>query len=366
MTMKRLLLTIPLIASALALQAQTTQKLTASKINEYGLIYALPVTAIDCTVEAEKAVKQPGEFYRYAKKYLGLDPIVEPSATYTLKSVTLTPRGIADPDQRYLVQFKSGATPFMVISDTDFPLAVNVENPPIAPASSLPVAREAEPTILESDAATQAVTAEMLQSPSSAKRAELAAARIFELRQSRSDIISGTAESMPADGQAMQLALDNLNAQEAALTAMFVGTVQTSTQVSTFTIVPPADLKEEWNCVVARLSVLDGIVDSDNLCGDPLRLSLKVTSRGQLPKNEKGEEKRFPKGGLAYRIPGSASVEVSFMGNAVASADIDMAQLGIVFGLDPNLFSNKKDPAYAIFNPVTGAITEIGSAASKQ
>ena len=47
--------------------AQTTQKITATKANEYGIIYSLPTTVIDITVETETTVKKPGEFYKYAK-----------------------------------------------------------------------------------------------------------------------------------------------------------------------------------------------------------------------------------------------------------------------------------------------------------
>lgn len=359
--MKFTLLSILIAAIAFMAPAQTTQKLSATKVNEYGLIYTLPTTVVDITVETEKTVKTPGEFFRYAKKYLGLEPITESSHAYTLKSVIAYPRAVADTAERYLVQFKTGATPFIVVNENNFPLAVNTEKIVTIKTPEIPVAKEAKPTILQSPAAKQAITAEMLQSISSAKRAELAAARIFELRQSRSEIISGTAENMPSDGQAMKLALDNLAAQEAALTAMFIGTTQTSTQVSSFTITPPTDINADWDCVIARLSTLDGIVDADDLTGAPIRLSLKVTARGHLPKNEKGEVKRFPKGGLAYRIPGTATFTVSYEGEEQMSLTTDVAQYGVVFGLDPKLFTDKKAPAYTIFDPITGNIAEIGT-----
>ena len=360
--MRKSIIALSLAAVAITATAQTTQKLTATKINEYGLIYTLPTTVVDVTIEAEKTVSTPGEFFRYAKKSLAMTPIVEPSTVYTLKSINTSSRGIADQDERYLVQFKSGSAPFIMINDADFPLAINTDELPAGSEANLPVAQLAKPTILETAAAAQAMTAEMQQSTSSAKRAELAAARIFELRQSRSEIISGTADNMPADGQAMQLALDNLAAQEAALTAMFVGTIQTSTQVETFTVTPPADIQgTQWETIVARLSSLSGIVDADDLTGAPIRLTLNITERGRLPENEKGETKRFPKGGLAYRIPGTAEITINFNGNRITSSTIDVAQYGVVFGLDPNLFTDKKAPAYAIFNPVTGAITELGT-----
>ena len=45
---------------------------------------------------------------------------------------------------------------------------------------------------------------------------------------------------------------------------------------------------------------------------------------------------------------------------------IDAAQYGIVFGLDPKPFNDRKDPSYLILNPVTGAIRELGSVAVVQ
>ena len=51
--MKHQLTALLLAAAAMTACAQTTQKFTASKLNEYGLVYNLPLTAVDVTVEAE-------------------------------------------------------------------------------------------------------------------------------------------------------------------------------------------------------------------------------------------------------------------------------------------------------------------------
>ncbi len=346
--------------------AQTTQKFTASKINEYGLAYTLPVTAIDITLEAERTECTPGEFSRYARKYLGIDPITTPSVNHTLKSAVINSHGTPDAQERYLVQFKSGSAPYIVLTDTDLPLSINVNREP-QDTPSLPQPREAETDILSTPAAAQAMTAEMLQSPSSAKRAELAAARIYELRQNRADIISGQADQMPSDGQAMQLALDNINRQEEALTAMFIGTRRTSTQVRTYTVVPQtASQGSTATTVIARLSASQGLIDADDLSGAPVSMQFTVESRGTLPKNEKGEEKRFPKGGLAYCIPGTASITVSDDSATYAETRLPIAQLGIIFGLDPGLFTDKKAPAYATFDPATGGIITLGTITERQ
>jgi hypothetical protein len=353
-----------LALSCLVLQpcaAQTTQKLSASKANEYGLIYTLPLTVVDITIEAEHTECAPGEFYNYAKRLLGINnAITEASEQVNIKSITLTPRGVPNTANRWQVQFKAGATPFSVLNEAGCPLAVNTDKPAAAAEVKLPVAVAAEPTALETEAARQAVTQEMTRSSSTAKRAELAAERIFELRETRSDILSGQADNAPADGKAMQLVLDNLSAQEAALTAMFAGTTKTYTTVSTVTFEPESS--DVYNEVIARLSATKGIVDIDDLSGAPITLSMSVLDEGKLPVNENGETKRFPKGGFAYNIPGTALITINYNGRECLAQEVTLAQLGTTFGIDPAIFCDKKQPSKVLLSPTTGAITLLGPA----
>jgi hypothetical protein len=357
--MKFPILSLACLVATLPLSAQNTQKFSAKKANDYGLVYSLPTTVLDITIEADHVVKKPGEFYKYAKKYLNIDnPIAEQSDSWTVKSVTVNARGVANDNERYLMTFKGGSAPFLIMDNANLPLAINTENVtlPGSPVLPLPVALSQSP--LETEAARQAITEEMLQSQSSAKRAELAAQRIYELRQTRNDLISGQADHMPPDGTAMQIVMDNIAAQEAALTAMFVGTEQHSTAVKTITYTPGDEVTRQ---VLARISALDGIVGADDLSGDPVILSLNITQRGKMPVNEKGVTKEFPKDGVAYCIPGTAAIKISFRGKTVWDGSIDAAQYGVVFGLDPKLFNDKKAPAYLLLNPVTGAIKELGT-----
>ena len=75
--------------------AQSTQKFTAAKHNEYGLTYSLPTTHLRVTVEAEKTVKKAGPFYKYAKKYLGTDDVVtKDSQEWDLKTVDVASYGV--------------------------------------------------------------------------------------------------------------------------------------------------------------------------------------------------------------------------------------------------------------------------------
>ncbi len=359
--MKKYLFLALAALTLLSASAQKTTRLTASKDNEYGLIYTLPLTAFEVTVAVEKTVRTPGEFARYAEKYLADAPILTPSTSCRITQVVVNPTAYADTDERYLVTLKGAGAPSVIVTDANFPLSINDDG--YAPESDLlplPVAVEAKPTILERPEAKRAVTPEMIQSKSSAKRAQLAAAKIYELRTVRNDIISGQADGMPSDGAAMQLALDQLNLQEEALTAMFTGTVKTSVEVKTFKVSVPAE-GDPTRTVFARLSQSQGLVGPDDLSGAPLYITITPATTGELPLNEKGVAKTFPKGGVAYRIPGSADVSVSYDDKTLFNARFDVAQYGVIFGLDPSLFTSKKNPSYLHFNPLTGAIRELGT-----
>lgn len=361
-------LTIALAAVlGLTAGAQQTQRLTASKANEYGLIYTLPVTGVDITVAAEKTVETPGEFSQYARKYLNDTPILAPSVAWRITDVVIVPTSQADPSQEWLVTLKGGNAPFVMVSDAGFPISINDdEYQPQAPEVTLPQPVAAEPTILESREARQAVTPEMIQSRSSVKKAELAANKIYELRNYRNDIISGQADAMPSDGEAMKVALSQIARQEEALTAMFLGTRQTSVEVRTYHLDLPeadGDKMEAVRSVLARLSATEGLVPAADLSGAPIYVTVTPTHVGEMPLDDKGVAKTFPKGGVAYRIPGTADITVTYDGKTVAGKGIDVAQYGVVFGLDPSLFTNKKAPSYLHFNPMTGAVRELGTVA---
>ncbi len=356
-------ITLGLCALALcsaAAPAQNTQRLAATKANEYALVYSLPTTALSITLEAEVTTRKPGEFYKYAKRYLNIDnPITSESHSARLIGATVGTRGLANEEERYAVQFKSGAPTFMLLSPEGIPLAVNTEQTFKTPAVDLPVSKDAAPTPLETPAARQVVSQEMMQSQSTAKRAELASQAIFAIRQTRSELVSGQAETMPPDGKSLQLMLDNLEAQEQALMAMFVGTTSTRTDVATYTVVPDKELK---NYVLARLSPLDGLVGADDLSGAPVTLDITITAKGEFPLNDKGEAIPFPKNGFAYRIPGEARVSVSYDGETFADDNERIAQFGVVYGLSPSTIGDKKAPQYVILDPATGAVVETGAA----
>ena len=102
-------------------------------------------------------------------------------------------------------------------------------------------------------------------------------------------------------------------------------------------------------------------MDKNDLSGEPVYLSLTVTEKGELPVDEKGESKKLPKGAVMYCIPGKAEVTLKYKGNVIARESVEVSQFGVEHGLEPKMFTDKKSPAYVIFNPESGSIREIGT-----
>lgn len=354
---------ISLLAASMLLtpalsHAQLTRTLTADKHNEYGLVYSLPVTSVRFDIKARHTSYKAGRFFQYAKKYIGTDKVIaEDSDRWEIVSVTATPTGSADPANQYLMQFKPGALTYICVAEDGMILSINKEAdataaPAKAPAEKVETLQEA----VDPKEYLQYVNEDFLASQSSAKQAQMLSESLMEVRDSKISLTRGTAETMPTDGRQLELMLNSLSHQEAAMTAAFTGTTEVETVTRSFTFTP----QEEGKSMLLRMSDFAGFVDTDDYAGEPVYVNVEVTAKGELPVDAKGEEKKYPKDGVAYVIPGSARISLTMKGRDLWSGNVDCSQFGVVFGLQPSLFSDKKGRSFATFDPTNGALRQIG------
>jgi hypothetical protein len=354
-----ILLTI-VLASIMSVDAdaQQTKLLTADRHNEYGLVYTLPSTSLSIEVTATKEVRKRGPYYQYAKKYIGTDNVVKEDAEiWTINSVSVTPYGVPDNEHQYLMQLKAGALTYIGVDANGMLLTINQE-PEDATATIYD-----NPTNVITYTGKEYlkyVNEDFLASQSSAKQAQMLAANIMEVRDAKVSLTRGTADTMPSDGKQLELMLNSLQDQEESMMSAFTGTITRETVKHTYTYTPSESGKE----ILFRMSDFAGFVDADDYSGDPVYIIVDVTRHGELPVDAKGEEKKLPKDAVMYCIPGAADISIVLKGNTLFSKNIDFAQYGVLFGLNPALFTDKKEPSYAVFDSVTGALKEIGSVSS--
>lgn len=356
MRMKYLIFGLLLLTFSCA-SAQKTVRVNAIKANDYGVIYSLPKTSFEITLLVKKSTYQRGEFYPYAQRFLGVDnPITENRIEYTLESIEVANIGIPDKENSFMVEFRGRTVePFVYLREDGLIVTINAE----------PEA-EARPEVDLPEGTTATLnprryfSQETLMAGSTARQAELVARQIFELRRSRSDILSGEAESMPPDGNAYRVVMEEIDTQEKALTGLFAGSMETEYFTTTYTIIPDeADIQDQ---VIARFSQKLGPLDADNLAGEPITLSLTnktPTVPMQLSERDLKRLEDKLSEGIVYNVPGKADLLVTYQNRALVNREVDVVQFGSKDVLAKRMFENQKQPIRVYFYPELGAIRQI-------
>lgn len=353
--MKNLIIAVGLLIS-LPLFAQTkVVKRNALKSNNFGITYSLPKTSLIINAEVKKSTCKAGPYYKYAEKYLGVkDVVTEDKVFYELGKISLFNKGVPDPEQTYIVEFKSGTVaPYAYLTEDGLLCSINAEYTP--EESEMEVARKNKTKPMRvADASVY--SEELLMAGSVAKQAEVAAKQIYRIRESRLNILTGEADNLPPDGEAMKLVIQQLEEQEKALTNLFTGIVVEEISDYDVTLIPHDDLEKE---IIFRFSSLLGIVDVDDLGGTPVYLNLKATERAPVLDEKEAARKAKSLKGIVYNLPGKASVEIFMNKKTLYKGEVQITQFGTQEGLAPVMFEDKKAPVKVYFYPETGAIKQI-------
>lgn len=352
--MKNLIIIASLLLS-LPIMAQTkVVKKNAVKANNFGITYSLPKTSLVVDAEVTKVTCKAGPYYKYAEKYLGTkDAIAEDKVYYELGKVSLENKGVPDADNTYIVEFKGGTVaPYAYLTEEGLLCSINAEYAPETSANDA-AKKKTQAAGKEADAS---LSEELLMAGSTAKQAEIAAKQIYRIRESRLNILTGEADNLPPDGEAMKLVIQQLEEQEKALSNLFTGIRTKETTDYEVSIVPYDNLNKE---VLFRFSDQLGIVDADDLGGTPVYMDLKAIDRAPAMDPKEAEKKEKSMKGIIYNVPGKASVEISMNKKSLYKGEAQITQFGTREGLAPVMFEDKKAPVKVFFYPETGAIKQI-------
>lgn len=340
-----------LIMAPLTLCAQTEVVPYTPGITPEGVTYCLPRTVLRIDVLVEKTQYTPGEFAKYAERYLQVrNAGMEPAVTYTLKEIRLDACGKPDPDKIYTVRLKDKTpAPLIRLSRDGILLAINAEPQPSVPFPGYPTGKTG--TVYQS---RNYMTEEILMAGSAAKMAELCAQEIYNIRESKNSLNRGQADFMPADGKQMEIMTRNLEEQEAALTQLFTGYTLTETLTQTYYIDPADEVQQK---ILFRFSRKLGILDEDDLAGAPVCLNIRKETK--LPDTPADGKKKAPEG-IVYNMPGKAKVEITAAQETLQKADIAFGQFGNTGVLSRNLF-NKKMNVSVLFYDQTGGLRSVSA-----
>lgn len=349
--------------SPLTLSAQTVSSFYQPGVTAEGAVYFLPKTAVRVTVEVEKTTYTPGDLCQYAERYLRLrDVSPTPSVGYRITAIRQEPVAVADTTKRYAVKFdpRTSATNIR-LSDDGVLVGINTEvrgekqevrdytqpkNNSLTSHSS-PLTSKLNPR--------QFMSEDALAAGSTSKMAELIAQDIYEIRDSRNQLVRGQADNMPKDGEQLRLMLNQLNLQDRALTSLFAGTTVSDTTRHTFLIVPDKPMARK---VLFRFSQKLGLVDVDDLAGVPYYINIEDLSTVPAPEPVDPKKKLKPVSGIFVNVPGRLRSVISDAQRQVIASEFPAGQFGNVELLSGSLF-NKRYTTRLWLNPLSGAIERL-------
>ena len=349
--MKRKLFLAAMLCASLTMRAQTVVEPFVPGSTLEGVSYFLPQTAFRIIVIAEKTVTKPGDFNRYAERYLRLKNVPQTeSVQWKIRSITLEPYGIPDKTKAYSIKIKSKTVaPLVGLSRDGLLLSINTD-----------AEEETLPALPESEAAPKPenprnyMTQEILAAGSTAKMAELCAQEIYDIRESRNALIRGEADNTPKDGVQLKLMLDQLDKQAAVLESLFRGTQQTGTEVFTLTYVPTKETERE---ILFRFSSRLGLVDTDDLAGEPVYVSVKRMESlpETVPNEQTAKKKEKMEKGVYYNVPARMKLTIADLQKKYVETEMPMGQFGTVEILSNTLFDKKTTTRVTFFQSTGGA-----------
>lgn len=323
-----------------------------------GVNYFLPKTQLRITFVADKASTIPGEFAPFADRYLRQPNVpTAQSVEWSIKEVLLDAVGVPDSTKAFNIKLKAKTSaPLVNLTDDGLLLSVNTEAEP-EPKTPLPKAVPAPKPVNGRDFMTH----EILAAGSTAKMAQLTAEEIYDLKDSRNALIRGEADNTPKDGAQLKLMLDNLDAQIFALESLFKGQTLTGTEVQTLVFEPSADpSKLGQRQLLCRFSRRLGLVDADDLSGEPVWMTIKPM--GNLPvaadDAEVAKKKAKMEQGLWVNQPARVMIIAEMAGKTILTTEASICQLGTTEVLSDALFNKKLDTRVTFYQH-TGSVKNI-------
>lgn len=327
--------------------------------NEPVLVYHMPLTQLLLTAEYDEVVTEVGQFYQYSERYLGTkDVITKAERLFVLKGVTFRPIACADTSRTYVLQDKSGKLQLLSLTPFGTLAGFNLSRPqeerkPHCEHPEPPFGSQPETFIGTEATRLMPLLEEQMMASSMAKMAEGAAKQIYRIREMRLNLLAGEVDKAPADGEALQHMLQEMDRREQELTALFVGrrTVIHHKHLITYTPKSAAVKKEE--CILFRFSKYYGVVANDDLSGEPVKLKMSKTVH-QLVTPDKPSKKADAS--LYYNLPGQGDLIITYGDRELVNHPIDVAQWGVSVPLSSTLML---DTPKITFCPLTGAIVSI-------
>ena len=336
----------------------------ASATPTEGVIYSLPQTGIRVYIKATRERFVNGPFYLYAPKMLGIENAPSASSDrWNMDEMRIEAFSEPDPDQVH----KALGQAAQLVSLTESGILAGI-NTTIQVKESGILTQQFLTKNLDNQVkfTDMSIWSYFPQSDSTKsfkmvsgnieQKAAEAAETIFNLRNSRFNLLTNANDEPLPDGKSFEVMAEELGKMEENYLSLFIGKSSKQTYNFSFEYIPGSKtMKGE---VFFRFSEDRGVLPKSDLSGRPIVIEVNksedlASKQSVLSSSENPEA---GKSGIFYRMPGMAEIRILDGSTQLAGARVPIAQFGTTAPIPENLL----DGNYKLeFYPNTGAIKSI-------
>ena len=314
-------------------------------------IYVLPKTILYITVKATKTTFIPGPFHNYAYKYLSISNVRDSSRIqWNIPDIDIGFYNEADPDYFFSVRKENIKTPNQTLSrlaedslilypdqlfkkhsfyEQDTSSASKIYYTDLSVKQNIDLIFDTTYREVYRDSVYVKIPIlnKQLASKSLEEKAEEAANFIVKIRKRRFKLLSGQYDYMP-DGEALAVAVKELNKLEREYLSLFTGKEYTDTYKKTIQYIPDNSKKVSKE-ILFRFSGTEGFVDLTGVKGKPVIIEVydldKTISFEHLSNLNTGS---FTQKSLWARLPDLAKVKILLNNKTITEAELPVYQFG--------------------------------------
>ena len=336
----------------------------ASSTPTEGVIYSLPETGIRVYIKATRERFVNGPFYQYAPKMLGIENAPSASSDrWNMDEMRIEAFSEPDPDQVH----KALGQAAQLVSLTESGILAGI-NTTIQVKESGILTQQFLTKNLDNQVkfTDMSIWSYFPQSDSTKsfkmvsgnieQKAAEAAETIFNLRNSRFNLLTNANDEPLPDGKSFEVMAEELGKMEENYLSLFIGKSSKQTYNFSFEYIPGSKtMKGE---VFFRFSEDRGVLPKSDLSGRPIVIEVNKSEDLASKQNvlSSSENPEAGKSGIFYRMPGMAEIRILDGSTQLAGARAPIAQFGTTAPIPENLL----DGNYKLeFYPNTGAIKSI-------
>lgn len=326
------------------------QRLTeSSSIPQNSVIYSLPLTEIEVSVEIEEEQYMPGPYVSFSEFYLSIqDVMVHKSLKYRIANVSMRPIFVADYENMYYfpigaknvrADFFSLTSEGIIYSNENLPIQTDTPES-IDPNEIFKDRLPSSPMITKKLSSYERIKTDsgfihvpyqqsIINEKDPERKAEEAAKFIYALRQRRFELITGDVDNA-FSGNSLKDALREINRLEEEYVSLFLGKTFVKKHKYVFRVTP-SDSNDKRSYNVFRFSESRGVIPVGNKEGRSI--TMDVTPEGRLNSVQKVIAEQAKGNALYYRVPETANIQLMDAGVEICSGFMKIYQMGKTFSV---------------------------------